>query len=99
MTSINDINDDIIKAKLNKYEMLNNELKKQLAEYKSLNIDDYNDTFNKIMIDTFEYAKNIQEDGEAADKKKADLYVKYATRPIDNEYLENVILYLKSLLK
>ena len=57
------------------------------------------DTFNKTMIDTFEYAKNVQQDGEAQDKYNADLYVKYATRPINNEYLEGVIYYLKSLLQ
>ncbi len=34
MTSINNLHDDIINAKPKNYEMLNNELKKQLAEYK-----------------------------------------------------------------
>ncbi len=90
---------EIIKNKLEKYERFNNQLEKQLKEYKSLNIEDYKDTFNKIMVETFEYAKLQQEQGEADDKKNAELYVRYATRSKKDEYLISVIEYLKSLLQ
>lgn len=100
--SFDNINDEIIKQKLDKYEKLNNELKSQLEQYKSLNIDDYEETFKKIMEDTFNYAKTKQEEGEVRDKENADKYalaisIKKDIDKLDIEYLNNVIEYLKSL--
>ncbi len=98
--NINNLNDDIINEKLEKYERLNNELKKQLEVYKSINIDDYKETFNKIMEDTFNYAKNKQEEGQKMDVKNANKFVKSVIYKVDDneiKYIDSVIKYLNDL--
>ena len=98
--NINNLNDDIINKKLEKYEKLNNELKKQLEKYNSLNIDDYKETFNKIMEETFNYSINKQEEGKKKDIKNANKYVKSVIYIVDDneiKYIDSVIKYLNDL--
>lgn len=98
--NINNLNDDIINEKLEKYERLNIELKKQLEVYKSINIDDYKETFNKIMEDTFNYAKNKQEEGQKMDVKNANKFVKSVIYKVDDneiKYINSIIKYLNDL--
>ena len=98
--NINNLNDDIINEKLEKYEKLNNELKKQLEKYNSLNIDDYKETFNKIMQETFNYSINKQKEGRKKDIKNANKYVKSIIYKVDDneiKYIDSIIKYLNDL--
>lgn len=98
--NINNLNDDIINEKLEKYEKLNYELKKQLEKYNSLNIDDYKETFNKIMEDTFNYSINKQKEGRKKDIKNANKYVKSVIYKVDDneiKYIDSIIKYLNDL--
>jgi len=98
---MDELNINVIKQKLNKYEMLNNQLKEQLKKYKSLNIDDYEATFKKMMFDTFEYCRLVEEEGEKKDAENAEKYVKSIINKVDEndiKYIENIIEYLKSMI-
>ena len=98
--NFNNLNDDIINEKLEKYEKLNIELKKQLEKYNSLNIDDYKETFNKIMEETFNYSINKQEEGRKKDIKNANKFVKSVIYKVDDneiKYIDSIIKYLNDL--